>query len=152
MFVKITQKGWETYNGPLGMTEFKDGVSVGHISKQEAYALGSHISIIEIDEAGNELGPVSLSHDMVRQLDVSATVVEPTKRQSEIDAEDALKAEAKAKAEAEAGIKTYTKEELEAIAETKGIAGLRDIATPLGIKGVAVKTLIAEILVHQKAA
>ncbi len=151
MLIKITQKGFEAYTGNLGMTEFVDGKSVDHISKQEAYALGAMVHVVEIDADGNELGIVSEAEDMVRRNTVHADVVPTLKRQDAVDVEDAATAAAKAAAETKAGIVTYTRDELEEIASAKGIAGIRDIADPLGIKGVAMKTLIAEILVHQRS-
>ena len=145
MLVKITHKGWEGYTGDLGMTQFVDGVSVGHMSRQEAYSLGSSITVIEIDEDGKELGQVSHAVDMVKRLDVTAPVVTPAPRQSEIDEAYVIE---------HADDRDYTgtvwtREALEEIAMTKGISGIREISDPLAIKGVSMKTLIAEILVRQ---
>ena len=42
--------------------------------------------------------------------------------------------------------KEWTREELEAIADKEGIAGLRKIATPMGIKGQSVPSLIDKVI------
>jgi hypothetical protein len=47
-------------------------------------------------------------------------------------------------------IKTYSREELEAIADDKGIQGLREIADPLNVKGVSIRTLLDGILKAQE--
>ena len=82
---------------------------------------------------------------MVKRLDVTAPVVTPAPRQSEIDEAYVIE---------HADDRDYTgtvwtREALEEIAMTKGISGIREISDPLAIKGVSMKTLIAEILVRQ---
>lgn len=74
MRIKITQPGWETYSSDLGCTQFKDGVSLAEVSRAEALRLGAFISVIEIDEDGNELGQISPAIDVLRQTKVKATV------------------------------------------------------------------------------
>ena len=42
--------------------------------------------------------------------------------------------------------KRYTLAELEAIADKDGIKGLRDVGSPLGVRGTSINGLIEEIL------
>ena len=54
-----------------------------------------------------------------------------------------------AAAEAQADAIRYTKEALEKIADTSGIAGLREVADKFGVKGRGIVELITEILKAQ---
>lgn len=146
MLIKIKSPGWDSYTGELGMAHFVNGVSVESISTREAYSIGSILNVVEIDEHGNEGNPVSHAFDLVRQTQVTAPVTPPRKRLSDLLAEQAA---AEAEKPTPVAGKVYTQEELEKIAADKGIAGLREIADPLKIKGTAIRTLIAEILVKQ---
>lgn len=145
MLIKIKTPGWGKYTGELGMAQFVDGVSVESISTREAYALGSYLDVVEIDENGNEGNPVSHAFDIVRQTSITAPVTTPRRRLADVLAEQAAKSD-----DTPTGDTTvHTQESLEKIAEAEGIAGIRKIADPLGIKGTAIKTMIAEILVKQ---
>lgn len=146
MLIKIKTPGWEHYTGELGMAHFENGVSVEAISTREAYSLGSYLEVVEIDENGKEGNPVSHAFDIVRQTTITAPVLAPRRRLSEIQAEQAAK---EGEAAPAAGPEVWTQEALEKIAEEQGIAGIRTIADPLGVKGTAIKTLIAEILANQ---
>jgi hypothetical protein len=150
MLIKIKTPGWGSYTGELGMTRFEDGVSVEHISSREAYSLGSMLDVVEVDEEGNEGNPVSHAWDMVRGNSITAPVTPPRLRQSDIDEAAAAAAEA---AGDEPDVTTlHTQSSLEIIASEKGIAGLREIADPLGIKGTGIKAMIADILLRQPKA
>jgi hypothetical protein len=149
MFIKIKTPGWETYTGELGMAQFENGVSIEHISSREAYSLGAMLDVVELNNDGSEGNPVSHAFDLVKGNSITATVVPDRPRLSEV-----LAAEAKAKADAGDEISDpnvrYTREDLEKIADLEGIGGIRKISDPLKIKGVAIKTLISEILLHHQ--
>lgn len=49
------------------------------------------------------------------------------------------------------GRMTFTREDLEKIADKGGIDGLREIATPMGLKGVQITAMIRAILAAQEA-
>lgn len=144
MLVKITQPGWESYNGPLcAGVMFENGVSTDHVSFSEAMQLGAMISVVEIDAEGNEMGPVSPAHEIVRTRDIAAEIEEPLPTEAAIQ-------EAEMPHEPEGATdKTFTEEELEAIAEEHGIGGLRLIGDRLGVKNTSIKGLIREIIVAQ---
>jgi hypothetical protein len=182
MKVKITEPGWAGYTGPLGMSEFVNGVSVDHVSESEALRLGSIMSIHALDKDGNEIEQVSPGIEWNRVRTMSAPVVAPVPTDAELaktaaaatalkSAEDAeLEAmiaaeEAEKKAAAEAAAlaatngnadekkietaKVWTREELEVVADAKGIAGLREIADPLNVKSNAIPSLIDKIIQAQ---
>lgn len=144
MRVKITQSGWENYNGDLGMVQFVDGVSAGDMSRTEALALGAFITIVELDDSGDEIGQISPAVDLLRTKDLSAEVIEPLQRGAE--------GEAPEKEQSEVQKVSYTEEDLAAVATEKGIAGLRAIAKPFGVKDTSVRGLIEQILSAQKKA
>jgi hypothetical protein len=176
MFIKLTEKGWTSYNGDLGTVLFVDGVSTQEVTRQEALRLGAFITVMEIDADGNELGQVSPALDTLRSTKVTVqpqaglarvqskptiseevenltdTVnVEPIAeaRAKQHAAEAAGRAHAEAVA-AESRKVVHTPESLSAIASAKGIAGLREVA-PAGVKNTSIKGLMAEILAAQDA-
>jgi hypothetical protein len=146
MRVKITQPGWETYNGPLFGVMFVDAVSQAPLKPFQALQLGAMVSTVEVDEEGNELGVVNPAHELVKNASVTAEVVEPMK------SDDAKRTEV-ASQTVEADIanegevtKVYTAEELKAIADEKGIGGLREIGDRLKVKNTSINGLIREIM------
>lgn len=162
MLVKITQPGWEKFNDFMYGVPFKDGVSQDHLTHWQAMQLGAMLPIVEVNEAGEELGPVNPAHEIVQTRGVSAEVVEPMKTAAQIEAEQAPEPaqedEGEAQSEGEGDPapdeqeptpKVWTQEELEEIASQKGISGLREIATPMGVKDNSIRGLIREILAAQ---
>ena len=169
MRVKITQKGWECYNADLAGVLFVNGVSSTDMSRQEAMRLGAFVSVVEINEAGEELGPVSPAEEMVRISKMTARVDRSTMVSSKIQtepthspvienltdtvADDPIMAARVLQALAEKPLPpkpiALTQVDLEAIASEKGINGLREIGNPLGVKNTSVRGLISEILVAQ---
>jgi len=167
MKVKIVEPGYAGYTGLLGQIEFVDAVSVNDVPTREALWVGGILRIVEVDDAGNELGSVSHADELVRtrHLDMPIT---PEMETGDVDApspdsEEARVAkelaEAKAPdplpvtpAEDDEPAKVYTRAELEAIADDKGIAGLRDIGSPLGAKHTSIPGLIEAILTAYKQA
>ena len=174
MRVKITQKGWATYSDVLGTVQFKDAVSQGDISRREALALGAFVSVVEIDEDGNELGPVSPAHDVLMASKVSGYVERSTNLMDRVTNRpsdhpeienmtddpslsaplaEARRAQAIAEGRHQSSLparQVVSQSDLEALASAKGITGLREIAEPMGLKGTSIKGLIAEIMKAQR--
>lgn len=169
MKIRIAEKGWETYTGPLGDIEFVNGVSGDHVSQREANRLGAILRVEEIDKDGADQGQVSQNADYQKATKFSAPDVERFPRQTELD-----KATAEAKVEASAATpegdngaavqsdqptheapaepaKVWTREELETVADQNGIKGLREIATPMGVISSSIGTMIDKILEAQSA-
>lgn len=151
MKIKIIEKGWEGYNGPLGTIHFENGVSTNPFSHAEGLRIGANIQVVEVDDEGNELGGVGLGHEFqtIVKMGIETIPLLPT------DAERAASAvlepivEEETKPVIEGDAKVHTREELEAIADAKGIKGLREIADPLGAKSNSIPALIDAIIEAQ---
>lgn len=148
-WIKIVQPGWEGFTGEFGMVEFKDGVSTDRVSPRQFNVLAASIGVVEVDEAGEDLGAPGIQDNMKGAAIVPAPVLGELPRATDEDKAAETKADAKA-----AGSKTvephevvyHTQEQLEAIAEKSGVKGLRLVADPLGVKGRSINELVKEIL------
>lgn len=145
--VRITQRGWDDFTGQYGPVMFDKGVSVHPLPPTLIARIGGLISIVEIDEEGNErqAGP---SADLVRGGSVS---VEPHQAMTEATESDALKErlEDLKKTGVPPTGRFHTVEELEAVVEENGIKGLREIADKWGVKDRSIPGLLREILKAQ---
>lgn len=162
MRIKIIQKGWTGFSGSMGTMKFKDGMA--ETTPIEARRIGALVQVVECDENGFELDPVSDSHAMVMTRKMSATVTEALKTGDEDPVEpeaakpepaDTLASEAGERVAGEAKpvvVLAWDREKLEALAGEKGINALREIATPLNIRGTRISALIDGILEAQAQA
>jgi hypothetical protein len=139
MKIKLTQEGWAGYNGQMGVLQFVDGLSTTEVPFRDAARMSAVMSC-EFED-GSSCNPAQRLLDTMGQEAVvgretevetaappASTVVPSLTEQPAI----IQKAE-------------YTVAQLEEIADAKGIVGLRDIATPLGIKSNSITGLIAEL-------
>lgn len=129
MKLKLTAVGYEAFTGLFGMIEFEEGVSVDDVNPQIAKRVACILSVEWED--GTKVGVADAliaSQNMSAPTEELAVVVPPT---PELEA---------------VGGKAWTEEELGALADEKGIAGLREIAAPLGIKGNSIAALIKGIM------
>lgn len=174
MKIKLTQSGWETYTGQMGILQFVDGLSVTDVPFRDAARMsavmvcefedGSSCSPSQrlLDTAGVE-APVGRPVEVTDPgLVVDLPVADSGVEKPEVDEDEAarleaarLKAEAEGKEAVSEGEDTggepvdpslYTLDELSAIADSKGIAGLREIAGPMGIKSNSITGLIDELM------
>ena len=129
MKIKIVEPGWETFSEYLGFTLFKDGESVEDVSPAEAARLASIVRIETLE--GRNPSPAQMILDNWSGPMIVATT----------DTADAAKVALLA-----APAKSWTQEELSAIADEKGIKGLREIGDGLGLKGTGIADLIAKIV------
>lgn len=130
MKIKITQAGWAGYNGHLGSVEFADGVSVDDVSRGDAAFLAGIVSIEDVKTGENPSDTQRILNEYGNQARVE-TVVAPT---------------APAKPEL-----THSKESLEAVADSSGIKGVREIADSFNVKGNSIAELIEKTLQAQAA-
>lgn len=147
MKLRITQAGFESYTGQMGVLDFIDGLTVGDVLPVDALRIAgifgaewengqaANISQIYLDKMNDEAPSAQMGEAGV-QADAAPPVIVPV--EPGVQAALALAA-------------TYTEEQLAAIADDKGILGLREIADPLGIKGNAIKQLIDGILKAARA-
>lgn len=74
--VRITEKGWEKFTGPLGDIEFKDGVSVEVITVREAERLGCLMSVVNADTGENPSSVQRMVDERAYSADVMAKAQE----------------------------------------------------------------------------
>lgn len=177
--VRLKNKQWAGFSSFLGVTKFENGVSVGDVTEREAKLLGSITAVEFIDDDGNVTGnagfgqinvdrrgekaPVEkkkiMASDTFDVKDIEPTpdvqVVNKPKDEDETEkAEKDLDAEIKdldVEGEDEAKeVKTYTREELEAMADDKGIAGLREVGEARNVRSNSIDSLINKILKAQE--
>jgi hypothetical protein len=152
--VIIKAAGWEGYTGPLGTYLFKDGKSTGTIPLRAALRIGSSLECY--DQDGRRLHPSTYPiHDSPSSI-AAQTITYPV---GDENATPAYVPETKT-VEKTAEIDTtpakelvggqvreiYTRAQLEAIADKRGIDGLRSIGESKGVKGRSVVELIDKIL------
>lgn len=163
---RLAAKGWQNFTGSLGHgAVFKDGVSVEPLTARQIARIGSSTILVN-DETGEQVGP-SVIHHFIQSKTMEVTPqlknAEQEKADHEFDRRELAAAE-KAQAEADAAALklaqekamqqiedavVYTRAELEAVGANDGIAGLREIAKPLGVKGRGISELVDEILAAQ---
>jgi hypothetical protein len=148
--IKITQPGWEGFTGEFGMVVFADGVSEDLVSPRQFNVIAATIAVEEVDEAGEHVGLPGIQDNMKGAAVIGAPVLTELPRATDEDAKAEAKrdaAQAKAPAPVDPlAVVYHTKADLEAVAEKKGIHGLREIAEPHGVKGRSINELVKEIL------
>lgn len=131
MKIKIIQAGWEGFTGMFGVVEFADGVSVNEISRAEAQSLAATVSVVTLD--GKD---PSAAQQIIDFND------KPAEGHVNLPTEDTIPPPI-ATVEPKP---TYTKEQLEEIADKDGIKGIRMIGEPLGLRANSISELIGKIL------
>jgi len=146
MKLRIKQPGFDKYTGQLGAVSFKDGLSVGDVSMVDAL----RVSAVWLTEWENG-ETANIGQMILNNLNTPANVGMPVQvRVPQSLAPETSSQRDTAGAEDSASVPTngrvWTREQLEAIADTKGIQGLREIAAPLGVKATSIVVLIDNIL------
>lgn len=142
--IKIISKGWTAYNGLLGTTWFKDGISVEPLPQSVADRLAAVVSFVEINEDGTET-PGGAAYRMVTESRQRAPVTRESARQSEAERLEEVRL-TQLKAEKLPADRLYTAQELEEAVDAGGIKALRAIADKWGVKERSIPNLIGEIL------
>jgi len=170
--VQITQPGMQNYNGYLRRHMFKDGKSVEKIPVRMALLLGASCSCV--DEDGNLLSPNTYKFDQIGEVSAADFPTVRFERRSDIDAAEQAAIEEEAgpalsgePMEADDGgfvddtvgftepgeefedPRVWSLSELEAIADSEGISGLREVGDLLEVKGRSIGDLIQSILAKQ---
>ena len=152
MKIRLKEKGFESFTGFMGEVEFKDGVSVEDVPRMFADRIAAAMRTETVD--GKEIGELARLREN-KDMPAPDVISQQTKR----DQEEAKEAKEEAKEEPKGDIVEewtmpemtwYTKEELGAIADEKGIEGLREIAEPLGVKGRAIIEIINGVVKKQE--
>lgn len=149
-YLKLTQKGYENYSGPIGSYEFVDGLSVEPVHRVDRDRLAAAFQFDEIDDDGIVM-EAGVAARLLRDRAEVAEVVAPTpvSTQAELDAEHA--AFLKTIARDTAGLPIYTRIQLEKIIDKGGMAALRKIAEPWNVKHRSIPDLVKLVLDAQAA-
>lgn len=134
--LRITEPGWASFSGPLAGILFENALSVEAVPPQFAEMIGSMIRVECVDDEVQ----VGASATLLRSHDLRCEVVNESERVEKSEQTEQNKAPAAA---------THTRESLEKIADEHGIQGLREVATPMGVRGRGIGELIEEILAAQ---
>lgn len=137
--LQIVESGMETFSDVFGGYQFTNGLSDDPINQFDAIRLGSIIRLIAVDDdRAVGAGQTDVDHKNQRaEVVVSLAVAEPvTVAVEEVKVDTTPKTK-------------YTREQLEALADERGIGGLREIAEGYGVKGRGIVELINEIIKAQ---
>lgn len=142
MKIKFTSPVMAAFTGMFGSIEFLDGVSVNAVSANDVrlYRAIESIEVIGNDETDNR------TYDDIKDIEAISSNLPTLADLQRMEAE-ANPAPAEAPQAAPGVI--YTQAQLEAIADEKGIQGIRDIAEPMDIRGTSISKLIQAILASQ---
>lgn len=144
MKIRLVGNGYEALTGMFGDVEFKDGVSVHPVSPNQARFYAS-ITTVENAEDGAELGD---NAQFQSALNMEAQTFNlPTL--AELQAAGQVAEVVQTQPEATVAQAAHTQASLEAVADKGGIAALRQIAEPLGVKGTSIGKIIDGILKAQ---
>lgn len=138
MKLRLTQAGFENYTGQMGVVMFKDGLSEGDVLPIDGIRISAAIGADWEDGSAANVGDMYLNN-----MDSPAFVGSGSREEPAIVEPQAKTAQAPTD-----GV-TYSKDDLAKIADAEGIAGLRAIADPLGVKGTSIVGLIEAILKQQ---
>ena len=172
--VQITQPGMQTYNGYLRRHMFKNGKSVEKIPVRMALLLGASCSCVDME--GNVLSPNTYKFEQIGEVSAADFPSVAVVHQSDIDAAELAAVEEEAgpalsgepMPEDDGGLiddtvgfsepgeelddpRVWSLAELEAIADSEGISGLREVGDVLEVKGRSIGDLIQSILAKQMA-
>lgn len=141
MKLRLTQPGFATYTGQMGVIFFEDGLSTNDVLVQDAVRMAA-VMICEWEDGTSP----SVAQSILDNADTPApTFVSGDDGQHELTAEQlAASGESQTQEPVPAG--GYTAEQLAAVADKEGINGLRKIAEPLGIKSNSIVSMIDQIL------
>ncbi|PLC44558.1 hypothetical protein C0Q88_07715 [Ralstonia pickettii] len=141
MKVRLTQPGFETYTGQMGVIFFQDGLSTEDVLPIDA------IRLCAVFGAEWEDGtPANIAQRLLDEADTPAQDVNGAAEAAAAQPATEAPAGEPLATSTEQPAKTYTEEELAAIADKDGIAGLRAISDGLGVKGNSIRGLIDAIL------
>lgn len=148
MKLRLTQAGFETYTGQMGVVMFKDGVSETDVLPIDAIRISAAIGAEWEDGTAANVGEMYLNnmhspaHVGGNDINEMSMPVEGTADKTETQPEGT---------EVVSEVTKYTEESLAAIADKEGIAGLRTVADSLSVKGTSIVGLIAGIMKAQAA-
>lgn len=174
--IRIKQKSLESYTGNIGIVEFKNGLSVGQVSIPEAMRIGasmpiededgveispvtyySHIAQKKAAKVDSNTDSQLSKNDSEGKLPDESVSETGLEQKGETATGDSVELEQKDEQKPEGenvqveGTDdqeqvSFTREQLEKVADEEGISGLRKIATPLGVGAKSIEDLINKLL------
>lgn len=139
MKIKIDEVGYENYTGVLGLVEFVDGVSVNDVAEGEVNRMAAVLRVVSVDSEKQLGALVDYAKDSQVGFEQEGKhSVGADSPAAFVDVDTSIP-EGSAK-------ETYTREELEALADKEGINGLRVIGDSLKVQSTSIKGLIGAIL------
>jgi hypothetical protein len=139
MKLRIVEPGFEKYEGQMGVVFFENGLSTDDVSQLDATRMSA---VMQCEwESGSTM---SVTQRLLDETDTPAPIVSDGAEAAKPETEKVSDKPNDSNANNEKFV-SYTREELEDIADTGGIAGLREIAEPMGIKGNSIAKLIDDI-------
>lgn len=139
--VRIEELGYENYTGDFGGVQFEDGVSIEDLSKSEVNRLSAAVRLVDVDSE-EQLG---VCVEMIKLTDADMPIVADSERGEE----GPVVLSGQERSETGANANAYTREALEGIADSEGIAGLRKIGDEFNVKSTSIHDLIDKILAAQ---
>ncbi len=149
MKVRIVEPALSNYTGKMYEIGFTDGVSDRDLSEREVEIIGASMKVEDLE--GHQVG-AGVKHIQNRRVILGDAV------QINLDISEGVNEmigfETLGELPFGEGIvlvdgPSYTREQLESIADDQGISGLREIAEPMGVTGRSIVELIDRILEAQ---
>lgn len=157
MQIRLTDPGFAGFTGYFGNIKFEDGVSE-HISSVEAERLGCIVACETLDgenpSATQRMVDVrtkDLNEFLGTAHEVSDLSAQTEQVESQAGEQVAAQTESVNSSAAKPGFE-FTREDLEALADAEGIAGLRNLGSQHGVKGRSIVEIIDELMALKEAA
>lgn len=148
-YMRITEPGWESYTGYIGMIEFKDARSVEPVPRVLADRVAGLVSMVEVSEDGTE-GQSGFAARLVGGATLRIEPQPDLERQTESERQAEQEELLKKRTERPVSTRIYTEAELMSAASTGGIQALRVIAKPWDVRDRSIPGLIDLILKAQE--
>ena len=156
MKLKLTGKQFVNFTGQLGSVNWVNGVSETDVDVLEANRIASLVGAKFLDGSDasecDKIISIKNMESPYRQQSRPLTTEEIKNLDKEINKKPLDLVQEKTKEEKKTEVKIYSKEELEKIADEKGINGLRDVAVQYGVTSNSISSLIYKILDRQERA
>lgn len=159
MRIVLKTPGFEGYTGPIGSIMFKDGKSEEPVSHREAIRVGSAFHVVfedgrEVSAAAEVIEFSTREMTVQKETPRKGTTVEKESEPEELDSEPEVEKEPEPEAAleepvpavSEEPVQLYTREQLEAVADAKGISGLREIGNEHNVRANSIEAMIERLL------
>lgn len=160
MKLRLTGNGYTNFTGHMGSVYFENGLSALDVLPVHAVRIGSTFGAQWENGVSTNPAELAVSNASMGAMNDSQETVF-NQRLMEAQIHDANQAQTHLQKVAELGmtatidpkaklpqpeLKTFTREQLEAIADESGLAGLREVASQMGVKGKSISELIERTL------